>query len=551
MSDSVPVESTSLLNISKRTLSNLMDNLPGFFYRCKNDKDWTMIVITDGCKELTGYESYELENNNVLSFNDLIHDDFKETLWQQWQEILPKHHKFFYEYKINHKDGSTRWVWERGQGIYDENDNIIYLEGFIIDITERAQKEEQLKYQEQFRELLITISSKFINLSIEKMDETITQTLAQIGKFVNADRTYIFELDPHTTISSNTFEWCNDGIEPEIENLQEIPLAPEWFDAFNHAQIMVIEDVDTLPEGYNKSVLQPQGIKSLLALPMMHEGACIGFVGFDSVKSKHIYNEAEIQLLKVFTQLLLNIKLRINIEKELIAAKEKAEESNRLKSHFLANMSHEIRTPMNGILGFMDLLKDINLTHEERDSYISIVNKGGERLLDTINNIVEMSKIEARQQNLDIHEVDLSEMFLDLYNFFKVQTNEKKIDLILKLQPDTQSIKIFTDRFKFEAILTNLIKNAIKFTSKGYIEFGNITLNEKTVFYVKDTGIGIPNDRINAIFDRFVQADLKISRPYEGSGLGLAIVKGYMDILGGNIWVESEVGVGSTFYFTF
>lgn len=551
MSDSVPVESTSLLNISKRTLSNLMDNLPGFFYRCKNDKDWTMIVITDGCKELTGYESYELENNNVLSFNDLIHDDFKETLWQQWQEILPKHHKFFYEYKINHKDGSTRWVWERGQGIYDENDNIIYLEGFIIDITERAQKEEQLKYQEQFRELLITISSKFINLSIEKMDETITQTLAQIGKFVNADRTYIFELDPHTTISSNTFEWCNDGIEPEIENLQEIPLAPEWFDAFNHAQIMVIEDVDTLPEGYNKSVLQPQGIKSLLALPMMHEGACIGFVGFDSVKSKHIYNEAEIQLLKVFTQLLLNIKLRINIEKELIAAKEKAEESNRLKSHFLANMSHEIRTPMNGILGFMDLLKDINLTHEERDSYISIVNKGGERLLDTINNIVEMSKIEARQQNLDIHEVDLSEMFIDLYNFFKVQTNEKKIDLILKLQPDTQSIKIFTDRFKFEAILTNLIKNAIKFTSKGYIEFGNITLNEKTVFYVKDTGIGIPNDRINAIFDRFVQADLKISRPYEGSGLGLAIVKGYMDILGGNIWVESEVGVGSTFYFTF
>ena len=551
MSDSVPVENTSLLNISKRTLSNLMDNLPGFFYRCKNDKDWTMIVITDGCKELTGYESYELENNNVLSFNDLIHDDFKETLWQQWQEILPKHHKFFYEYKINHKDGSTRWVWERGQGIYDENDNIIYLEGFIIDITERAQKEEQLKYQEQFRELLITISSKFINLSIEKMDETITQTLAQIGKFVNADRTYIFELDPHTTISSNTFEWCNDGIEPEIENLQEIPLAPEWFDAFNHAQIMVIEDVDTLPEGYNKSVLQPQGIKSLLALPMMHEGACIGFVGFDSVKSKHIYNEAEIQLLKVFTQLLLNIKLRINIEKELIAAKEKAEESNRLKSHFLANMSHEIRTPMNGILGFMDLLKDINLTHEERDSYISIVNKGGERLLDTINNIVEMSKIEARQQNIDIHEVDLSEMFLDLYNFFKVQTNDKKIDLILKLQPDTQSIKIFTDRFKFEAILTNLIKNAIKFTSKGYIEFGNITLNEKTVFYVKDTGIGIPNDRLNAIFDRFVQADLKISRPYEGSGLGLAIVKGYMDILGGNIWVESEVGVGSTFYFTF
>ena len=535
---------------SEITLSSVIDILPGFFYRCKNDRDWSMIFISKGCKELTGYESYELENNNVIAFNTLIHDDYKELLWKQWQEILPKHHKFFYEYKIIHKDGSIRWVWERGQGVYDEHNNLIYLEGFIIDITARAQKEEQLIYQEKFRELLTNISSTFINLSIEKMEETINQTLAQIGKFVNADRTCIFELDPCTTISSNTFEWCNDGITPEIENLQEIPLAQEWFDEFNKAQIMVVEDVDALPEGYNKSILQPQGIKSLIALPMMHEGNCIGFVGFDSVKTKHVYNEAEVQLLKVFTQLLLNIKLRTNIEKELIAAKEKAEESNRLKSHFLANMSHEIRTPMNGILGFMDLLRDIHITNEERDSYINIVNKSGQRLLDTINNIVEMSKIEAGQQHIDLKELNLSEVFLDLYNFFKAQTDDRKIDLVLNLDPITQNINIITDRFKFEAILTNLLKNAIKFTSNGYVEFGNKFLDNKLVYYVKDTGIGIPNDRLNAIFERFVQADLKISRPYEGSGLGLAIVKGYVDLLGGKIWVESELGVGSTFYFS-
>lgn len=532
------------------SLSSVMDILPGFFYRCKNDKDWTMIFISKGCKELTGYEGYELENNRVIAFNDLIHDDYKELLWREWQNILPNHHKFFYEYKIIHKDGSIKWVWERGQGVYDEHNNLIYLEGFIIDITARAQKEEQLIYQEKFRELLTNISSTFINLSIEKMEETINQTLAQIGKFVNADRTYIFELDPCTTISSNTFEWCNEGITPEIENLQEIPLPQEWFDEFNNAQIMVIENVDALPEGFNKSVLQSQGIKSLIALPMMHEGLCNGFVGFDSVKTKHVYNEAEVQLLKVFTQLLLNIKLRTNIEKELIAAKEKAEESNRLKSHFLANMSHEIRTPMNGILGFMDLLRDIHITNEERDSYINIVNKSGQRLLDTINNIVEMSKIEAGQQHIDLKELNLSEVFLDLYNFFKAQTDDRKIDLVLNLDPITQNINIITDRFKFEAILTNLLKNAIKFTSNGYVEFGNKFLDNKLVYYVKDTGIGIPNDRLNAIFERFVQADLKISRPYEGSGLGLAIVKGYVDLLGGKIWVESELGVGSTFYFS-
>lgn len=141
--NSVPLENDFLFQKSERTLSTLMDNLPGFYYRCKNDKDWTMILITNGCKELTGYESYELENNNVIAFNTLIHDDYKKLLWKQWQEIIPKHHKFFYEYKLIHKDGSIKWVWERGQGVYDESDNLIYLEGFIFDITERAQKEEQ------------------------------------------------------------------------------------------------------------------------------------------------------------------------------------------------------------------------------------------------------------------------------------------------------------------------------------------------------------------------------------------------------------------------
>ena len=151
---------------------------------------------------------------------------------------------------------------------------------------------------------------------------------------------------------------------------------------------------------------------------------------------------------------------------------------------------------------------------------------------------------------LDLKELNLSEVFLDLYNFFKAQTDERKIHLVLNLDPIAQNINIITDRFKFEAILTNLLKNAIKFTSNGYVEFGNKFLDNKLVFYVKDTGIGIPNDRLNAIFDRFVQADLKISRPYEGSGLGLAIVKGYIDLLGGKIWVDSKLGIGSIFYFS-
>lgn len=532
-------------------LADIMDNLPGFFYRCKNDEDWTMLLISNGCKELTGYEPYELENNNVISFNELILEEHRAFIANQWKQVLPESKKFFHEYKIQHKDGSIKWVWERGQGIYDEEGDLLYLEGFVIDITERVNKEEELRYQEKFRDFLIDVSSTFINISLESVSETINETLAQIGKFVEADRTYIFELDPFTKITSNSFEWCTDEISPQIDNLQEIPLAEEWIDAFNKAHIMFIEDIDLLPEGLNKSVLQPQGIKSLIALPMMHNNLCIGFVRFDSVKSKKIYTDVEIQLLKVFTQLILNIKLRTKVEKELIDAKDKAEESNRLKSHFLANMSHEIRTPMNGILGFMDLLRDNHLSDKERDSYINIVNKSGQRLLDTINNIVEISKIESQQVHLDFQEFAPAGLFSDLYNFFKPQTDENGIDLAINLHPNTQNLILNTDKFKFEAIFTNLLKNAIKFTSFGYVEFGTRFLNEEWVYYVKDTGIGIPNDRLEAIFERFVQADLNISRPYEGSGLGLSIVKGYIDLLGGKIWLESEVGVGTTFFFTF
>ena len=235
--------------------------------------------------------------------------------------------------------------------------------------------------------------------------------------------------------------------------------------------------------------------------------------------------------------------------RQLTRAKEKAEENERLKTIFLQNMSHEIRTPMNGIIGFLSLLKEPDLDPASREKYIDIVNKSGKRLLTTINNIIEISKIDTRQIEVRHTTVDLNEVMNFYYNFFVRQAKEKGLELRLNCDLPPGNEHIMTDKFILDNILTNLINNALKFTNQGVVEIG-VALNGKILrFYVKDSGIGIPPERQKAIFERFVQANLNMTRPHEGSGLGLAIVKAYVHILKGKIWLESEEGKGSTFYF--
>lgn len=240
--------------------------------------------------------------------------------------------------------------------------------------------------------------------------------------------------------------------------------------------------------------------------------------------------------------------------KELFLAKEKAEESDRLKSAFLANMSHEIRTPMNGILGFTRLLQIPNLSGKQQKKYIDIIQKSGTRMLSTVNDIVDISKIESGLVKISVSEVNISEQMKYLHSFFTPETAQKGIKLIFKNDLSEKDIKVKTDLDKFNSIVTNLIKNAIKFTNQGSIELGYRPLIEngksKIEFHVKDTGIGIPKHRRKAIFDRFIQADVEDKQAKQGSGLGLTISKAYTKMLGGKIWVDSLEGKGTTFYFT-
>lgn len=251
-----------------------------------------------------------------------------------------------------------------------------------------------------------------------------------------------------------------------------------------------------------------------------------------------------------FTAFFTDISERKQWENELKLAKQKAEESDHLKSAFLANMSHEIRTPMNGILGFADLLSKPGLSGESKQMYIEAIGTSGRRMLGIINDLIDISKIEAGQIEVKKSNVNIPKLMHELVNFFKPEAERNGINLILNLGIPKDTFFITTDKIKLYQILSNLIKNALKFTRiHGTIETGCVINDENTLFfYVKDNGIGIRPELRDKIFERFRQGDSAVE--HEGVGLGLAISKAYVELLGGTIGVETEPGAGSVFFFT-
>jgi PAS domain S-box-containing protein len=240
-------------------------------------------------------------------------------------------------------------------------------------------------------------------------------------------------------------------------------------------------------------------------------------------------------------------------EQELIAAKKKAEESDKLKSNFLANMSHEIRTPMNGILGFTNLLSEENIPPEERMEYVKLINNSTEMLLKLIDDIMDISKIEAGQLNIEKSTYRVNSLMNDLHALFsEIKSKQKKhgIQFILTKPENSEENTIYTDSMRFTQIMSNLINNAFKFTESGSIEIGYTNETPgKYIFFVKDTGIGIPLEKQEIIFERFRQIDGSSTRTYGGTGLGLTITKGLVELLGGSINVKSNSEFGSTFIF--
>lgn len=266
--------------------------------------------------------------------------------------------------------------------------------------------------------------------------------------------------------------------------------------------------------------------------------------------TKYLHQQMELH------NLILEEKVKertIDLEKaniELHIAKEKAESSDKLKTAFLQNVSHEIRTPLNGILGFSDLLVDPDIPNEDKEQFISLIQESSNRLLNTIEDYVNIAMILSGNMSVKYDTVDVYTVLRESQFIFKKRANERNIALTINSSAETIGMTIETDIFLLKRVLYHLLDNAVKFTMEGSIDIGFEVRMDSVEFYIKDTGIGVEDDVKDKIFDIFMQEDIAISRDHEGSGLGLSIVKGLLVLLGGNIHLESVKGEGSVFYFT-
>ena len=312
---------------------------------------------------------------------------------------------------------------------------------------------------------------------------------------------------------------------------------------------MSIEQLNTLPQKEIRKNLEKARSQQRTHFEFSHR------LKDGSVRDVELFSsKIEIGGKDLLHSIIHDITDRKQAEEALIKSKEKAEESDRLKTAFLQNMSHEIRTPMNAIVGFSSLLPETFDNKQKLQEYSDIINTSCDNLLEIINDILDISRIESGQLPVNPGTCNLAELFSELteyFNEYRIRLGKKNLDLILHAPVNPTDNVVVTDRVKLRQILVNLIGNAFKFTSAGKIEVGcSYDDYQHMAFYVSDTGIGIPADKHDAIFERFTQLDTGASKTISGTGLGLSIVKGLVELLNGRIWLESEIGKGTTFYFS-
>jgi PAS domain S-box-containing protein len=454
--------------------------------------DGKFIEVNDAFTTIFGFTSEEAINNSSIGLDIWVNNEDRKWVTSTLLDGRVVSGK---EFLFKNKDGKIITCLVASRFININKEPFIIFS--IDDITERKQAENLLKESEQ-------------------KSMSIMENSADAIFITNQQGKYIYTNKEVSTMLGYTSEEMKSKAIVDITkpNKQE-----EIFKIFNQVlnEGKGFSEIELLKKGGNY-------ITTDLNAVLLPDGTVYGSCR-DITKRKHT-------------------------EFELIKAKERAEESDRLKSAFLTNMSHEIRTPMNGILGFAELLKEPNLTIEEQQDYIQTMQISGARMLNTINSIVDISKIESGLIGIDIKETNLNEKIEFTYKFFKPEVEIKGLQFLFKNGLPTNEAIIKTDNEKVYGILTNLVRNAIKFTYDGSIEFGYKKKGEYLEFYVKDTGIGVPKNHQEIIFERFRQGSETHNRGYEGSGLGLSISKSYVEMLGGRIWVESEEGLGSTFYFT-
>jgi len=466
------------------------------------DIDGIFIEVNQQWLDTLGYTRDEVIGK---WFGDFLSPAYQDGFHKRFPIFKAQGH-IHSEFEMVQKNGNKLFIAFEGRIGYDNNGEFKQTHCILQDITERKVLEENLRNNESY----LKETQAIANLGTYTMD-------VKSGKWISSEiLDKIFGID--TNYDKSVEGWAS-------------LTHPEW------KKIMTDYFINEVIGNKTKFDKEYKIIRNSDKVERWVHG--IGNLKFDE-------NDQPITMIGTIQ----DITERKQTELAIIIAKEKAEESDRLKSAFLANMSHEIRTPMNGILGFTELLKEASLSSDDKQDFIQTIQISGERMLNTINNIVDISKIESGLVNVSIEETNINNKIEFTYKFFKPEAERKGLQFTFKNGLPTNDAVIRTDNEKVYGVLTNLIKNAIKFTYDGSIEFGYEKKGAFLEFYIKDTGVGIPKNQKEFIFERFRQGSTDFNRLYEGSGLGLSISKSYIEMLGGKIWVESEEGKGSIFYFT-
>ena len=454
----------------------------------------------------------ELVGENA--FNLIAKEDQNKAI-KNFKRILSEGTIKDIEYKLIRKDGSEYIGELSANVIKDSWNNPMGFVAIIKDITTRKQAEEDLR----------------------RAKEKVEESEEKYKALVDNTPDFIYSLDKnsrHTAVNKSICLALNRDAKDIIgKNHIELgfpkEIAEEWrekhLQVFNTGNTMQFETTTPMPDNTVKTY------EAILSPIFDAKKNVVGIRGISR-----------------------DITAKKQAEQELIKAKEKAEESDRLKSAFLANMSHEIRSPMNGIMGFSQLLQEGDYPRDEQQKFFEIIHSRARHLLHIINDLVDVSKIEAKQLTLEYEHFYLNDMMQEIYSVFANELESRgeahiRLNVYRGLNDEESYIKSDVNRLR--QIMDNLLSNAIKFTHEGTIEFGYEIKNENTLlFYVKDGGVGIPKDQQQNIFERFRQVGDSTSKSHEGTGLGLTISKNLVELLGGEIWMKSMEGEGTTFYFT-
>ncbi|MCX6282579.1 MAG: PAS domain S-box protein [Bacteroidetes bacterium] len=470
---------------------------------------------------------------------------------------IHKNTRLILEVQHKCKDGSIKTGEVHANAILDENNRLIAIHGITRDITERKLEESALKQRDR---LLQSVTRAVISLLHRAdLEIAIQEALQILGEAINADRVYIFENirdDKNPDMGMRLrHQWINNGsfgmrAGSDADIISYQTSFPRWYERLSAGKSVngLVSDFPDL----ERMVLEPQFIKSLLVIPISIESNFWGFIGFDDCTNERVWSQAEESILTTAAISIGMAYVKKRNEIELIKAKEHAEESDRLKSAFLATMSHELRTPLNAIIGFSGIIGQ-DMDSAEQEEYIRIINKSGKNLLNIIEDLFNISMIESGDIRVEMEHFSFEKFRSQLNEI--LYTEIKSMDkpgLAVHYSPDPghQDLYLFTDPAKLLQIFSNILKNSVKFTKEGSIEYGYTLGNGKEViFFVKDTGIGIEPELQRVIFEKFRQADESYTRRFGGTGLGLSISKRLAELLHGNIWVESEPGKGSAFFF--